>query len=174
MSNSISDSCSPSTSALTIAVTMSSVGAMRFSWPSAFAYVNISTETFIASSGDTRYSGSELPTILFDHSNSFPRSSCGTPRISAIACNGSSAAMSVTKSHSPRSITRSTISRLRRRTCSSNSLMTRGVNADDTSLRYRVCCGGSIISIIVPTPASGPMSGSMIPPPSASGAFSDE
>ena len=48
------------------------------------------------------------------------------------------------------------------------------MNADDTSLRYRVCCGGSIISIIVPTPASGPMSGSMIPPASASGAFSDE
>src|ERR1051325_2111183 len=52
--------------------------------------------------------------------------------------------------------------------------MTRGVNADDTILRYRVCCGGSIISIIVPTPASGPMSGSMIPPVSDSGDFSDE
>jgi hypothetical protein len=53
---------------------------------------------------------------LFDQSNSLPRSSCGTPRISAIACNGSSAAMSVTKSHSPRPITLSTISVDRRRT----------------------------------------------------------
>ena len=71
-------------------------------------------------------------------------------------------------------MTLSTISRLRRRICSSKSRITRGVNADDTILRYRVCCGGSIISIIVPTPPSAPMSGIMIPPPSAPGAFSDE
>jgi hypothetical protein len=48
------------------------------------------------------------------------------------------------------------------------------VNADETILRYRVCCGGSIISIIVPTPFSGPTSGIMIPPDSFSGAFSEE
>jgi hypothetical protein len=52
--------------------------------------------------------------------------------------------------------------------------MTRGVNADETIFRYRVCCGGSIISIIVPTPPSGPMSGIMMPPESASGDFSEE
>ncbi len=80
----------------------------------------------------------------------------------------------MTKSHSPRSITVSTISVVRRRICCSNSLMTRGVNAEETILRYRVCWGGSIISIIVPTPPSGPMSGIIIPPVSAPGAFSEE
>ena len=82
--------------------------------------------------------------------------------------------MSVTKSHPPRSITLSTISVDAAAHLLFEQLMTRGVNADDTILRYRVCCGGSIISIIVPTPPSGPMSGIMIPPPSASGDFSDE
>ena len=43
------------------------------------------------------------------HSNSLWRSSWGTPMISAMACSGSSAAMSTTKSHSPRSMTLSTI-----------------------------------------------------------------
>ena len=55
--------------------------------------------------------------------------------------------MSVTKSHSPRSITLSTISVAVRSMYSSSARMLRGVNARLTSSRYRVWRGGSIISI---------------------------
>ena len=47
------------------------------------------------------YSGSSSPTMRFDHSNKRPRSSWGTPMMSAMACRGSSAATSVTKSQTP-------------------------------------------------------------------------
>ncbi len=40
-----------------------------------------------------------MPISWFDQSNSIRRSSCGTPMISAMACSGSSAARSSTKSH---------------------------------------------------------------------------
>ena len=55
----------------------------------------------------------------------------------------------------PARITASTISAARRLIVASKSLSTRGVNADITILRYRVCFGGSIISIIVADAALG-------------------
>src|SRR5260221_4498762 len=82
--------------------------------------------------------------------------------------------MSFTKSHEPCSHTASTISVARRLMVASKSFSTRGVNADITILRYRVCFGGSIISIMLPTPNSGDASLIMIPPPSRDGDFSDE
>ena len=54
-------------------------------------------------------SGSPAPTIRFVQSKSLRRSSWGTPMISAMAWSGSSAAMSVTKSAEPCSITLSTM-----------------------------------------------------------------
>src|SRR6185295_17689637 len=56
----------------------------------------------------------------------------------------------------------------------SKSLSTRGVKADITILRYRVCFGGSIISIMLPTPNSGDASLIMMPPPARDGDFSEE
>ncbi len=102
--------------------------------------------------------------MRFDQSNSLWRSSIGTPMRSAIACNGSSAAMSTTKSHSPRSITLSTIVLARRTIVSLSLLIIRGVNPLLTSSRYRVCLVGSMYSIIIPRPdCSSVQSGMLVP-----------
>ena len=73
------------------------------------------------------YSGSSAPIIRFDQSNILWRSSWGTPRMSAMAWRGSSAATSTTKSHSPRSATWSTIAVVRVRSVSPSSWTIRGV-----------------------------------------------
>ncbi len=111
--------------------------------------MNISAAALKASSAVTAYSGSSEPIIRFDHSKTRWRSSWGTPIISAITWSGSSAATAVTKSHSPRSITSSTIVRATSRMRSSSWVTMRGVKPLFTSSRMRVCRGGSWISIII-------------------------
>ena len=93
---SISESLSPSTSASRSAVMMSSRGSARRAAASSFAYMNISTCAFMTSSSETMYSGSSEPIIRLLHSNNLCRSSWGTPSISAMTCNGTSAATSTT------------------------------------------------------------------------------
>ncbi len=73
------------------------------------------------------YSGSSSPTMRFDHSNKRPRSSWGTPMMSAMACRGSSAATSVTKSQLPFSMTSSMIVVARRARDCSMAFIVRGV-----------------------------------------------
>ena len=93
-------------------------------------------------------SGSSAPIIRLDQSKSLRRSSWGTPISSAMACSGSSAAMSATKSHEPASATLSTMAvALAVRWVSSRPIM-RGVKPLFTRSRYRVCRGGSMYSII--------------------------
>jgi len=93
------------------------------------------------------YSGSSLPTIRFDQSNILWRSSSGTPNSSAITTRGSSAAMSVTKSARPCSMTLSMIRSVARWMLSWSSATIRGVNPLLTRRRYRVWSGGSMFSI---------------------------
>ncbi len=97
---SISESVSPSRSALSSAVTMSSRGSSRRFFASSFEYMYISIAACWTFSWLTAYSGSLLPIMRLLHSKSLCRSSYGTPSISAITCSGSSAATSVTKSQS--------------------------------------------------------------------------
>ena len=73
---------------------------------SEWLYMNSSVAALPASSMPSASfwnSGSSAPIMRFDHSKSLWRSSCGTPISSAMACSGSSAAMSETKSHDPSS-----------------------------------------------------------------------
>ena len=58
-------------------------------------------------------SGSSRPMNMLVHSKIRARSSTGMPIISAMACRGSSAATSVTKSQRPRSVTWSRIRAVR-------------------------------------------------------------
>ena len=88
-----------------------------------------------------------MPTIVLLHSKKRWRSSFGTPSISTITCNGSSAATSVTKSHVPRDATASTIRRARSRTCCSVRLSILGENPRFTRRRYFVWRGGSMLSM---------------------------
>ena len=62
---------------------------------------------------------------------------------------GISPATSATKSHSPFSITASTICRARAWIRASRSFAVGRVNSERMSLRKPVCSGGSIISIIL-------------------------
>ena len=70
------------------------------------------------------------------------------PSSSAITWSGSSAAISVTKSHSPRAATVSTSSSQTRRTGSVSRPIWRGVKPLLTSARSLECRGGSMFSII--------------------------
>ena len=79
--------------------------------------------------------------------------------ISAIACSGSSAAMSSTKSADPFSITLSTIMLARACNACSRRPIMRGVKPLFTSSRYRVCFGGSMSSMSEPRVSKG-LSGS--------------
>ena len=120
----------------------------------------------------TWYSGSSEPTIRLDQSNSLNRSSRGTPSSSAITSNGSSAAMSTTKSQSPSLASASSMMRtVSSRTCGSRAAIIRGVNPRFTSLRYRVWPGGSMNSIMLPAisvPGSGAIGPSSITTPPSS------
>ena len=95
------------------------------------------------------YSGSSKPIIVLLQSKIWCRSSVGTPIISTITWSGSSAATSVTKSHSPRaailSMIRFVISRMR---CSSR-LVILGEKPRFTRRRYFVWRGGSMLSMMV-------------------------
>ena len=72
----------------------------------------------------------------------------GMPISSAISPDGSRPAMSWTRSHSPRSMTSSTMSRASAAMRSANSCALRGVKPRLTSSLNRSCCGGSMFSII--------------------------
>ena len=63
--------------------------------------------------------------------------------------SGSRAATSVTKSHSPLAATTSMMRAVSSRICTSSFDTMRGVKPLFTSNRYRVCIGGSMLSIII-------------------------
>ncbi len=85
---------------------------------------------------------------MLDHSKIFFRSSCGTPSNSAIACNGSSQATSVTKSPVPDSTAVRTIRSARSVSASRSPLMALGVNPREMMPRSLVCSGGSMLIMI--------------------------
>ena len=90
-----------------------------------------------------------------DHSSSRVRSSGATPSWSPIMIIGSIAATSVTKSHSPRSITESMISSAAARTAGSLPRTCFGVKPLFTRRRRRLCSGSSMSIIIGSAKASG-------------------
>ncbi len=79
------------------------------------------------------------------------RSALGTPTISQITSTGNGPLKSCTASKAPAPSRGSSTSAITRSTTGSHSAMRRGVNARLTSLRIRVCLGGSIM-IIESTP----------------------
>ena len=133
--NSCVVSFSPSTSAESSTLTMSPCGSRRRSSASRFAYMYISSAAVMPSPIVRWNSGSSNPISLLLHSKILWRSAWGTPRNSAITWSGSSAATSVTKSHSPLWATLSRIARTISRMCVSSASMRRGVKAELTSLR---------------------------------------
>ncbi len=136
------ESFSPSTSASVIAVSMSSRGFALRSSSAAPKYPKHSNIAFIPAS----VSGS--PIILSAHARNCARSSRGTPTMSEIARTGTRSANAGTRSTSPvrskASMNSSTLSS----SASSKVAMRRGVNAWLTRLRRRVCCGGSISTML--------------------------
>ena len=75
-----------------------------------------------------------------------PRSSCGTPSSSLIACSGSSDATSATKSPVPDSSAVATMRSARAVRACRRLPMARGVNPRETMPRSLVCSGGSMLS----------------------------
>ena len=71
--------------------------------------------------------GTAVSANWFVQWKSFARSSCGTPSMFAVTVSGSSTAISLTKSHSPRSITASISRLVVRRMSSSRSATAREV-----------------------------------------------
>src|SRR5437773_428271 len=105
-SNSTSVSFSPSTSAAMRTLTRSSRGVFFRSTASSLAYMYICIEAiFPTSELAPPYSGSSKPIMSLLHLKIRCRSASGMPIISAITWRGSSAAISATKSHSPRAPT---------------------------------------------------------------------
>jgi hypothetical protein len=92
-----------------------------------------------------------------DQVSSAARSSGAKPSASPITIRGSGAAMSRTKSHSPRSHTASMISSQIRRSRSSWASTRRGVKPLLTSLRRSLCPGSSMSIIIGLAALSGRM-----------------
>ena len=87
---------------------------------------------------------------MLDQSKSLRRSSCGTPSRSAIACSGSSAATSLTKSPEPFAMASSTIVLARWTRTSCIALIERGVKPRLMICRVLVCSGGSwLISMML-------------------------
>ena len=84
----------------------------------------------------------------FDTSNIRGHSSGSSPIISQIICTGTWAAISSTNSHSPFSHTSSTTTAARRSISSTSVAIIRGVKPFDTSRRYRLCLGGSMLRIV--------------------------
>jgi len=85
--------------------------------------------------------------MSFDQSKTLPRSSWGTPISSAIACNGSSAATSRTKSPVPPASAAAVIRSARAVSAARRLAIARGVKPRDTIPRSLVCCGGSMLSM---------------------------
>ncbi len=149
LSNSASLRLKPSTSALTRMVqrSCSSRWPLRCSAIS-FAYIHTCIAASFASSCEVPNSGSSKPMRRLDQSKSLCRSSIGTPRNSAMTCNGSSAASVGTKSISPLCAILSRMSVVTARMRGSRKEITNGVNPLLTSRRNLACSGGSMFSII--------------------------
>ena len=144
-------SCSPSSSALMSAVMRSSRGLALRSSIRCTRYCAISPKAASPSSVPSVPARS----MRMVHSKSCARSSSGTPSADAMVCSGSSVAMSLTKSHSPRSQTSSISAVTRSRMASSRSATLRTVKTFWTMPRYFVCCGGSMPSIVARTTSFG-------------------
>ena len=160
---------SPSISALTSADVTSSVGffarsspSSRISWASPPAAVRIAVTVSVPSG---TYSGSPAPSTTLEASNTKSYWLAGTPIRSHTIFIGSRAAISVTASHSPRSMTSSTIFVAVVATSSVSWASRRGVKPRDTMRRIRACRGSSI-PIIEPKNStnSGGMSGIDVEP----------
>ena len=85
--------------------------------------------------------------MSFDQSKTLRRSSWGTPISSAIACSGSSAATSVTKSPLPLASASAMIRSARAVSAARRLPIARGVKPRETMPRSLVCCGGSMLSM---------------------------
>ena len=141
----------PSASASISVVTMSSPGSSALRAANCIAYHIISPAEPRASYSAN--SGSSSPIILLDQSNSFSRSSNGTPSSPAIACSGNSRATWRTKSPEPCSAASAAIRCARSPSSARSRSTARGVNPREMILRNRVCSGSSIM-IIDAAPAS--------------------
>ena len=93
------------------------------------------------------YSGSPRPRITFVFSNTNFVWLSGMPIMSQMISSGSGAAISVTKSHVPLSITRSMVCLARRWTSASSLPSARGVKPRETMRRSRPCFGSSMLII---------------------------
>ena len=93
------------------------------------------------------YSGSPRPRITFVFSNTNFVWLSGMPIMSQMISSGSGAAISVTKSQLPLSITRSMVCFARRCTSASSLPSARGVKPRETMRRSRPCFGSSMLII---------------------------
>ncbi len=90
------------------------------------------------------YSGSPPDRITFEQRKTPSNSEAGTPIIRQMISRGRGAAISVTKSHSPRGATRSTTRRATSSMVSSMAATRRGLKAADTIRRRRAWRGLSV------------------------------
>ncbi len=168
--NSWAVSRSPSTSAFIMIEVMSSRGFCTRSSPSAWAYMNIPSATFIRSSKLVTYSGSPTPRMTLVQARIWASSSGGMPIISQMICNGIGAATSLDevagRGRGTVSMRRSMQSLALSFTYSSTLATSLGVNARETMLRSRKCFGSSI-AIIDPknSLSSAVMSPMLVPRP---------
>ena len=151
-------SASDSVCAATSALTRSGPGVLRRFSICAEKYARRSS-TEVVNSGGSGFPGSVLSpeTIASDHRLKVAYSSGSTPSISAITITGSGLARSRITSKSRRSLTLSRSMLVSSRMRGSISRIRRGVKSRLTSLRSRVCTGGSENSIVV-APLNGPRS----------------
>ena len=142
---------SSTTSACTSTDQMSSTGVRRFCSLNALAYANSLRSVASRSSRPTPPFGSKARRMVLVPSNTGRRSSSGMPMMSAITCNGSNSATSLTKSTSPPwSTTASRMRSVRQRRWLSRVSSMRGVKPRDTRRRSRVCGAPSIEMSILP------------------------
>src|SRR5438034_1399917 len=168
-SNSTSVSFSPSTSAAMRTLTRSSRGLFFRSTASSLAYMYICIEAiFPTSELAPPYSGSSKPIMSLLHLKIRWRSASGMPIISAITWSGSSAAISLTKSHSPRAATASMIPAAMSRMWGTRRFVILGEKPMFTRRRKRVWRGASmLISCDRTASRSSPSNSRMSVPPLA-------
>src|SRR5205807_564577 len=168
-SNSTSVSFSPSTSAAMRTLTKSSRGVFFRSTASSLAYMYICIEAIFPTSAPAPpYSGSSKPIMSLLHLKIRCRSARGMPIISAITCSGSSAAISATKSHSPRAATASMILLAMSRMWGTRRFVILGEKPMFTRRRKRVWRGASmLISCDRTASRSSPSNSRMSVPPRA-------
>ncbi len=141
-------SASPSMLVVMSAVVRSSVGCSR-RWAASSFIRSVSSwpalrKAITASVPSGMYSGSPFERITLEQRNTVAYSEGGTPIMSQMISRGSGAAISVTKSHSPRPATRS-ITRSATASMVSSMLATRrGLNAAETIRRRRAWRGLSV------------------------------